>query len=117
MITEKMRTALANEAETSNMSILDYINDTRQALRVSMLAPTEEEDDHQEDSQKKQQDEDSFMSLPELSIGTLEADLNTGLPQGSDNITHQGEGLPHAAAIGQSAGTEVITAQTGGNPG
>ena len=92
------------------MTIIEYLEDTRQALRISMADPVEEEEENQGE-------EESFLSLPELSIGDLDADNDTGLPQGSDNTTHQGAGLLHAAASGQSAGTEVITAQTGGNPG
>ena len=102
------------------MSVLEYIDDTRIALRLSMSTPAEEEEDYQDDGHNRQADEESFMSLPDLSIGDAEdinADTRNGLPQGSDNTANQGAALPRAAATGQPAGTEVITAQTGGIPG
>ena len=118
-VTDRMRMAMRTEAVESNMSILDYIEDTRMALRLSMANPG---DDEEESSEDKQHEEDSFISLPDLSIGEdmgVNNSVNscTGLPQGSDNIAHQGDSLPHTTAIQRDAGTEVITAQTGGSPG
>lgn len=121
-VTDRMRMATMDEAAKANMTILEYIKDPRMALRLSMVTLEDDEEDILDEVQKKQHDEDSFISLPDLSIGedmegTIDVGSKTGFPQGSDTIAHSGAGLPHAAATWQTAGLEVITAQAGGFPG
>lgn len=121
-VTDMMRMAMVDEAAKANMSVLEYIEDTSMALCLSIATPGDDEENNIEEVPKMQHDEDSFISLPDLSIGediggSVDAGSKTGIPQGSDNKAHQGSGLPKAAALWQRAGAVVITTQTGDLPG
>ena len=126
MITDEMRTALAEEAATESKSTLEYIEDLRKSLHATYGKPAEDmenEEDGGFDAAVRNAETASLTSLSELP--DLDKDLDellaadpNSFPQGSTSkATDVGTVVTTHSTSVDAEGHGAGTSQTGGVPG